>query len=219
MKRHKSIVFGTVGFALIWMFGCTTGIRSGGWVSIMPEPGLQGWTIVDVPADGPLSSTPQWSVEPNTGVVRCSGKGGRDWLRCDKKAYADFILHVEWRFIRLADEKAKYNSGVFVRNAPDWSIWHQAQMGSDAGGYLFGNTPVNGEPTRFSTREQMKGNPLHPAGEWNTYDITCKGPRIALVVNGEPTTAFETCEVPNGYVGLEAENFEVEFRNLKIKEI
>jgi len=219
MKRSKSVVCTTLGFALVCFFKCTTGIHSDGWDSITPGPNLRGWTIVDVPADGPLSPVPQWSVASKTGVVRCSGKGGRDWLRCDKKEYTDFILHVEWRFVKLADEKAKYNSGVFVRNASDWTIWHQAQMGSDAGGYLFGNTPVNGEPKRFNTREQMKGNPLRPAGEWNTYDITCKGHLIALAVNGVPTTVYDSCEVPNGFVGLEAENFEVEFRNLKVKEL
>ncbi len=198
--------------------GCMSVLNHDGWVDLMPGPSLEGWTIVDVPADGPPPSRPQWTVDSGSKVLRCTGGGGRDWLRCDKKEYGDFVLHAEWRFIPLPDSAAAYNSGVFVRNAPDWSVWHQAQLGSDNGGYLFGNSPFRGEPKRFNTRGQLKRNLLHPAGEWNSYEIACRGRNMDLSVNGTAATAWDSCEVVKGYVGLEAENYEVEFRNLRIKE-
>jgi hypothetical protein len=219
MKIRHSVLSGLSALAIVWISGCGPFINRGGWVNLAPGQGLEGWTIVDVPSDGPLAAVPQWSVDAKTGFLICSGKGGIDWLRCDKKKYADFILHVEWRFTKLPDPEAKYNSGVFVRNAPGWTIWHQAQLGSDNGGYLFGNSPVRGDLKRFNTKDQLKGNPLHPAGEWNTYEITCKGKNLSLSVNGKVTTVWDQCEVPDGYIGLEAENFEVEFRNIRIKEM
>jgi len=190
-----------------------------GWIDITPGPNLQGWTIVDVPADGPLSPVSQWSVDAPSGVVTCSGKGGRDWLRCDRKEFSDFVLHVDWRFAKL-DSPVKYNSGVFVRNGPEFTIWHQAQCGSSSGGFLFGNSPVNGEIKRSDTRDQIQGtNPVKPAGEWNSYEITCQDSTLSLVVNGVPTTRWQHLEVPKGYVGLEAEGYAIEFKNLRIKEL
>ena len=59
------------------------------------------------------------------------------------RQYKDLVFHVEWKFTKLPDEKAKYNSGVFIRNDADGTIWHQGQTSPD-GGYLFGDTPVNG---------------------------------------------------------------------------
>ena len=55
---------------------------------------------------------------------------------------------------------------------------------------------------------------MKPAGEWNTFEITCKGKDMALWVNGAVTCEWHDCEAyPKGYVGLEAEGFRIEFRN------
>lgn len=136
MKQYQSLLFVVILGATLFVLGCAGMLGSNGWEFIAPGPNLEGWTIVDVPADGPLPPTTQWSMDVNTSVLQCSGKGGRDWLCYDKNEYTDFILHAEWRFDKLSDEKARYNSGVFIRNAPDWSVWHHAQLGSTTGGYL-----------------------------------------------------------------------------------
>ncbi len=203
---------------VLCMVACALAQPQPGWIDLLPGPNLQGWTIVDVPADGPLSPVPQWSVDVKNGLVRCSGKGGRDWLRYDQKEFGNFVLHVEWKFDKV-DSNAKYNSGVFVRNSAEFNIWHQAQCGSASGGFLFGNSLVQGELKRTNTREQMTAaNPVRPAGEWNTYDITCQDSTISLVVNGVPTTRWQHVQVLKGYIGLEAEGYAISFRNIRIKE-
>ena len=40
---------------------------------------------------------------------------------------------------------------------------------------------------------------------------------MTLWVNGAETSAWHDCEVPKGHVGLEAEGFRIEFRNVKVK--
>jgi hypothetical protein len=40
---------------------------------------------------------------------------------------------------------------------------------------------------------------------------------MILRVNGFETSVWRDCEVPKGHVGLEAEGFRIEFRNLKVK--
>ena len=127
----------------------------------------------------------------------------------------DFILRADWRFTKLEGEP-RYNSGIMVRNDAMGNIWHQAQTGQ-AGGFLFGMTPVEGKPQRINLRDKMKENRVKPVGEWNTYEITCRGRTISLAVNGETVSEFTECEVPKGYVGLEAEGFRIEFRNIRVK--
>jgi len=53
------------------------------------------------------------------------------------------VFHAEFRYTRV-EGKAGYNSGVYVRNNKDGSLWHQAQIGDATGGYLFGLNPRRG---------------------------------------------------------------------------
>jgi hypothetical protein len=186
-----------------------------GWISLMPHDGLKGWVRLALPPGTKLEPASQWSVDPSTGYIVCDGTGPHEWLRYDTE-YADFILHAEWRFTPKEGEQ-RYNSGIFVRNNADGSIWHQAQTPASDGGYLFGNTLVGGKTQRVNLRDSRKENHVNPAGEWNTYEIRCEGKKITLWVNGALANEFTACEVPKGYVGLEAEGYRVEFRNLKLK--
>jgi hypothetical protein len=47
--------------------------------------------------------------------------------------------------------------------------------------------------------------------------VTCRGKDVSLWVNGEVVNEWHDCEVPRGYVGLEAEGYRIEFRNVKLK--
>ncbi len=179
----------------------------------MPDASFRGWTRLAW-ADSKLDPVSQWKVDPARGVLICDGNRGHEWLRYDREL-GDFRLHVEWRLVKIEGGKG-YNSGVFVRNSADAKIWHQVQVGSLNGGYLFGVTPVKGEPQRFNLRDQMKEQRVKEAGEWNVYDITARGPKISAVVNDGPTSEFDRCEALKGYVGLEAEGFQIEFRKLNL---
>ena len=85
------------------------------------------------------------------------------------------------------------------------------------GEFLMGSTPVKGVVQRVNLRNEMKENRVKPAGEWNVYELRAEGPKLTLWVNGAVTTVLENLEVPKGYVGLEAEGYRIEFRNLKLK--
>jgi hypothetical protein len=184
--------------------------------SIMPDASFKGWTRQAWAAETPLTPVSQWKVDPATGVLVCEGNGGHEWLRYDREL-ADFLFHVEWRFTPIPDGKG-YNSGVFVRTSADRKVWHQAQIGSLGGGFLFGATPDEaGVSQRFNLRDAMKEMRVKEAGEWNVYDITCRGQRVELSVNGGVTSAIDRCLAPKGHVGLEAEGYRIEFRKLEIK--
>ena len=189
--------------------------QNNGWTDITPDATFSHWTRISIPPGTPVSQPSQWKIDKTAGTVLCEGNGGHEMLRYDTD-YKDFVLHAEWKYTKVADENAKYNSGVFVRNDADGTIWHQAQP-AQTGAYLFGNTLVNGQQKRVTLKDKVKENTIKPVGEWNTFEITAKGSTLSLVANGKLVSEWTDCEVLHGYVGLEAEGFRVEFRNIRIK--
>ena len=187
------------------------------WINIMPGPSLAHWTRVAIPPHRPLNKNSQWSVDAATHTLVCAGDGGHEFLRYDGRQMGDFLFHVEWRLAPHKGGKG-YNSGVFVRNNSDGSIWYQAQVGSASGGYWFGyDDPAVKGPISFNLKSRMSANPVKPAGEWNTFDIRCRGEKLILKVNGTVTSEFDKCRNRKGYLGLEAEGSRIEFRNMRIK--
>jgi hypothetical protein len=187
-----------------------------GWTDLLAQAGpkLAGWTRGTMPAGGKLGDRSQWLLDTATGYLVCQGDGGHEWLRWDQEL-GDCILHVEWRFTPVPGKRG-YNSGVYVRNSADGRVWHQAQTGDGSGGFLFANTPVDGAIKRVNVPKQPTSR-VRAAGEWNDFEITCRGKEITLWVNGAITSQWRECNVPRGHVGLEGEGFRVEFRNVKLK--
>ncbi|TWU41722.1 3-keto-disaccharide hydrolase [Novipirellula artificiosorum] len=186
-----------------------------GWIDLMPSADLNGWYRVTVPPGGELGRA-QWHVDRDNGLLICDGDGGHDMLLTETE-YGDAIFHFEFRYT-VVEGKTGYNSGAYVRNSKNGEIWHQAQFGDGRDGYLFGVTPSpEGKPKFFRLKDQVTEGRVKPAGQWNTMEMTAKGEKISLWVNGEMTCEFETCGRAQGHLGLEGEGYRIEFRNLKLK--
>ncbi len=188
---------------------------SKGWSDILPSQDLKGWYRVPVPPSGKLGRQ-QWRVDPQQNVLICDGDGGHDMLLFEKEI-GDAIFHFEFRYTRV-EGKTGYNSGAYVRNSQDGSVWHQAQFGDAKVGYLFGETLAqDGKKKFFNLAKAVTQLRVKPAGEWNTFEVTARGKLLTLWVNGAVTCEFPDCGLAKGHVGLEAEGYRIEFRNLKIK--
>lgn len=186
-----------------------------GWTNLIAGPdALKHWTRGPIPPKGKLDPRTQWAIDPKTGVLVCEGNRGHEWLRYDREL-GDCIFHVEWRFTPVEGKKG-YNSGIFARNSADAAIWIQAQTGSGSGGFFFGDAPVAGKIKRINHGKKGPSR-VKPAGEWNTFETTCKGPEITLWVNGAIADRLDGSEVEKGYVGLEAEGYRIEFRSVLLK--
>ncbi len=186
-----------------------------GWIDLLADKDLKHWKRVAIPPGSKLNNRNPWSVSEDGKTLLCDGEKIHEMLLWDKEV-GDGIFHVEWRFKAVAGKKG-YNSGVYVRNSADGAVWHQAQVGSKNVGYLFGDTLVDGMKKRFRSDDKVPQRGKE-AGEWNTYEITCAGKTIRLWVNGAVTATWNDCQVPRGYLGLEAEGYFIEFKNLKFKE-
>jgi DNA relaxase NicK len=187
-----------------------------GWVDLLTEKAWPQWKRVAIPPGGKLREKSPWRLDQATATLVCEGVGVHEMLLYDKEL-GDGIFHIEWRFKKLEEGKKGYNSGVYVRNSADGKIWHQAQVGSKNVGFLFGDTLMDGKLKRVRIADKVPQRGKE-AGEWNIYEITFKGKEITLWINGAVTARWSECEVPRGYVGVEAEGYLIEFKNAKLKE-
>ena len=187
-----------------------------GWTDLLADADLAHWKRVPIPPSSKVREPNPWKNDIGTKMLICNGAGAPHEMLLYDKEFADGIFHVEWRFKKLEGKKG-YNSGVYARNSADGAVWHQAQVGSKNVGYIFGNTLVDGAPKRINIGSKVPQRGKE-AGEWNTYEITCKGKTMTLWVNGAVTCTWNDCQVAKGYVGLEAEGYYIEFKNVKFKE-
>lgn len=184
-------------------------------VNLFPADAEAQWTRIAIPPAKPVSEVKQWHIDAAKRTIVCDGNGGHDWLKFNHEL-RNFTFHVKWRFTPVTGTP-KYNSGVFFRNDTDGTIWHQAQTGA-GGGYIFGETPMDGKLTHFNEQKTMTENRVKPAGQWNVYDIRCVGNTCTLAVNGATVNTVKV-GVEKGFIGLEAEGYKIEFKDFKVKEL
>lgn len=190
-----------------------------GWVDLLGD-GLKRWKRVPLPPDEKLNAKNAWSLSDDGKTLLCDGVGVKEMLLHEQER-GDGIFHVEWRF-RKVEGTPDYNGGVYVRSRLDGQVWHQAQvahlMKPPLLGDLFGFTLKDGKPEKFEVRGEGHKY-AHPPGQWNTFEVTCQGPSVVVHVNGKQATTWTDCPVAEGHVGMQAEFFFLEFRNLKFKDL
>ena len=210
---------------------------------------LSGWKI-------PAGDNGHWKVVD--GVIDYdaeSESAAADKSLWSEGSYGNFVLHVDWRIkatpyvnpnvpiIRFDGSHKKDADGKEIRiSVPD----------SDSGILLRGTSkaqvniwcwPIgSGEVYGYRMDEKMppavraavtpSKNADHNVGEWNTYDITVRGNRLTVVLNGQ--TVINAAELPDlpasGPVGLQHHGAKkggvwtgppslVQFRNISIEEL
>ncbi len=182
---------------------------------------LDGWTIFV--SDSTVS--PEDFFYVNEGVIETIGVPN-GYLRTVKE-YSDYLLHVEWRYTENPT-----NSGIFLHTVgPDiWTVNHfQGQLKhGNAGDFIVNGVGISAtiRDTVYTSTDSIK--PLlpklhasneNPAGQWNSYDITCKGSTIELRVNGLLQNVATNCSNTKGNIGLQAEGSKIQFRNIWLEKV
>ena len=171
---------------------------------------LTGWTAV---AKGTNTTDIWWATN---GLIRCAGKP-LGYLRT-LQTYRDYQLHVEWRWPAKPG-----NSGVFLQlNPPDkvWPWCYEAQLLAGNAGELRlngGATLAVITPPDAKSVPRRQPSSEKPPGEWNSYDITCRGHAITVRVNGVLQNEVTGTAADSGCIGLQAEGGIVEFQNLTLE--
>jgi len=165
-----------------------------------------------------------WAIQD--GALVRAGKAGYLWT---KKRFGDFVLDLEF--------KTEGNSGLFIRTG---NTRNPVQTGLEVQILNSGSKKDPGKHDCGAIYDALAptANPMKN-DEWNHLVVTCRGPKIAVEMNGKPiidmdidrwTTAgrnpdgsknkYKTPlkDFPReGHIGLQEHGHKVMFRNIRIK--
>jgi len=200
MKRWSSVTTGLLVIALT-AFGCASspsGQADAGWITLIDgATGLDNWNRV---------GDANWRAVDGAIQADQKTEKGNSFL-VTKNSYTDFQIRVEF----WASDDA--NSGIFMRCAA-------AQVPTDKTCYeanIFDQRP---DPT-YGTGAIVHIAAVSPmpkaGGKWNTYDITVKGRRLTLTLNGVRTVDAEDSKLPSGPIALQYAAGVIKFRKVQIK--
>jgi hypothetical protein len=191
-----------------------------GFVPLYNGKDLQGWED----QNGSISA---WKA--NGPILSCVKPGG-GWLRTTKM-YSDFVLRVDYRI------PPDGNSGVGLRFPPKGDPAHVGMeiqiLDDDADVYKKMHLVAAQHTGGVYYQAPAKQGAAKPANEWNSYEITCLGPRVKVVLNGQVVNDVNVDEYTKGagghkalserpkigYVGLQSHETHVDFRNIELKDL
>ena len=211
--------------ALFLMSSCTECKKS---IELFNGKDLTGWKYF---VDGNDEEVAKNVYTVKDGVIHILGEP----FGCmyTEEAYADYDLHVEWRFPNpeQAEHPGKLNSGLFLHVQPAHKLWPnsiECQLFSSRVGdfVLLGGSdlaefsvPEGEERPAYPVVQRLEESSEKPLGEWNCADIRCEGDQITVTINGVLQNKGSKPMYTSGSIGLQSEGAPIEFRNLTLTPI
>jgi hypothetical protein len=194
---------------------------------------LDGW-VVEGPKEYQDGDTtkPVWVARDGMITCQVNNRKSFGFLRYEKREFADFALHVEYRMSPKPDPKTSAcNSGIGIRTVPFDPKKSTATRPSYAAYEVQLLDDADAKPNEHGTGSLYryvapKVNVVKPAPEWNAIDIECVGPNIKITLNNQvilevdQTTIDKIKDKPlKGYVCLQNHGGKIDFKNIRIREI
>ncbi len=178
-----------------------------GYVLLFNGRDLSGWDgdprLWKVEGGAIVGSTDGVTLEHNTFLI-------------SKEKYADFVLKVE---IKLRN----HNSGIQFRSEahPDWVV--SGYQADAAEGNWWGSLyDERGKRGVIVNGWKGKGETVVKPHDWNQYEITARGRRIQLKLNGLVTAELDDDQAREGVIALQLHRgpgMRAEFRNIKLRRL
>jgi hypothetical protein len=183
--------------------------------------------IVSGCASDPPAVATGWQtlIDGNAGLNNWSSIGGGNWRAQDGAIVADnklgsnpayLVSHNPYKDFHIRTEfwvTPDTNSGIYMRCADVRPITERSCYEAN----IFDRRP---DPT-YGTGAIVNLSKVVPmpkaAGKWNTYDITVKGNRITVMLNGVKTAEVEDSRRESGPIALEYASGVVKFRKFQIR--
>jgi hypothetical protein len=181
--------------------GLTQEKESSAWRPLFDGKSLDGWEHV-----GP------GRMVVEDGIIHTEGGMGLLWYTREK--FGNCVIRVVYRTTANAS-----NAGVHVRIADKpKDAWYAVHNGYEVQ-ICDVQDDYHGTGSIYSL-SKVTARPAKPPGQWNTMEITLKGQRVLVVINGVEVTDFdpETARIPqrtkdyepkrgprpeSGYIGLQ----------------
>jgi len=197
MKPLRFVCMGVLAIGLA-LSGCgmLPGQGDAGWVTLLDGPkGLDNWDRV---------GDANWRVVD--GLVQADTGKGNSYL-VSKNSYKDFMIRVEF----WASHDA--NSGIYMRCADRSKITDKSCYEAN----IFDQRPDPSYGTGAIVHIATVSPMPKAGGQWNTYEITAKGPRLTVVLNGARTVEIEHSQFASGPVALQWGRGVIKFRKVQIR--
>jgi hypothetical protein len=197
---------------MIQLCGLRGGPAGEGWRPLFNGENLEGWE---------QTGTARWWVEDGVIAGGQEGNPKRSGLLATKEKFQNFELVLEF----IIDEHGKYNSGVYLRNAPGITgrTGYQVNIGRAAAEEYIGI---------YTDRWLAKGDEddlIRKKLEWNKLYIRAHGPHLMVCLNDvliidhrdeDPDPKFlQPGVIAFQTYGAEGHAGWLKFRNLHIREL
>jgi hypothetical protein len=193
MKRMRVLLLSTllVGFTL------QTGVvaQGGSWNSLFDGSTLKGWNVV---------GNANWSVAE--GAIQASMGTG---FLVTPVPYRDFQITLEFW---VTDDA---NSGVFIRCEDPKTI-------SATNAYevnIYDKRPDQSYRTGGIVDVAKPASVVMTGGKWNTFDITARGTKFTVILNGMKMVDVDDAKHANGPIALQYGAGTVKFRNVRVRSL
>ena len=191
-------------------------------------PSKDGW--VNLLEGGDLTkhftTKGNWMLDKE-GVVKLEPRPGeKGWQRYDaylwaKKEYTDFEVEFEYKVEKGGNSGFYFHVGKVadpVANGIEVQIYDSGGKAADAkltdhdsGGVIPGLPPMK--------------NTAKAAGEWNKFQITCKGTKVTIRLNGEVVNEVDLeheklkTRPKTGAIGFQDHGLPLWLRNIRVREV
>jgi hypothetical protein len=193
MKKLSLLAIGLLAVAL----GACSSMSSGsGWTVLFDGSNLDNWNAI---------GNANWRIAD--GAVQADSGDKRQGYLVSKNAYTDFQVRAEF----WVDDEA--NSGVFLRCGDPKKVGAKTAYEVN----IFDKRPDPSYGTGAIVYVAKASTVLKAGGKWNTYEITAKGPRLTVVLNGVKTAEVEDSQHASGPIALQYGAGVVKFRRVEIK--
>jgi hypothetical protein len=168
-----------------------------------------GWiTLVDSSDKGEWREVGKANWDMKDGALTADKLDGKELsYLVSKTSYKDFQIRAEF----WVDDAA--NTGIFIRcdqpDKIDSKICYEVNVFDKRPDPSYGTGAIV---------DVAKVDPMPKAGgQWNTYEITAKGPHLTVVLNGQTTADADDSKHLSGYIALQYGSGVVKFRKVQIK--
>jgi hypothetical protein len=194
MKRWPVVTLALlIGFAIFRFSHEASGQAGAPWITLFDGSSLDNWK---------QTGDANWKLAD--GIVAADKGNG---FLVSKDSYGDFQIRAEFWVT------SETNSGIFLRCATP-----EKPTAKDC--YEVNIWDTRPDPTYGTGAivDVAKVSPMPKAGgQWNTYEITAKGPQLTVILNGARTVDVQDSKHARGPIALQYGAGIVKFRKVELK--
>ena len=197
----------------------TAAVAEEGFVQLFDGESLDGWILLGKRGEG-------YAIRD--GSIACAKGSGGNLLSASE--YANFVLRFEFKL------ESGSNNGLCVRCPLGWNdmayAGNELQIIDNSAERYANIKPWQKHGSLYHVAPARTGA-LNPVGEWNSQEVTARGSRITVTLNGTKILDVDTKEVKapallakhpglkrkSGHIGFLGHNEPVQFRNIRIRRL